>query len=162
MARLATTGMATPLALSATGSGAEPARHSDVVAGGYTVVPGDGTAHFGLALSNEPPVCTAGYGGTRRTNPSQTRNLPPVNTAARCTLPRGSAASVRGEQNAPGPGGSTNSTVPLAFGDQPVAPGAAASLGTAEPEVSVPLPPSTTSEQGGDPSWLWIMKEAAR
>jgi phospholipid/cholesterol/gamma-HCH transport system substrate-binding protein len=134
--------------------------YPDVVAGGYTVVPGDGTAHFGLAMAHDPPVCTQGYGATRRTNPSQTRGLPPVNTAARCTLPRGSAASVRGAQNAPGPSGSTNSTLPLAFGDQPVAPGMAASLGLAAPEVSVPLPP--TGGESGDPSWLWIMKEAAR
>jgi phospholipid/cholesterol/gamma-HCH transport system substrate-binding protein len=134
--------------------------YPDVVAGGYTVVPGDGTAHFGLAMSNDPPDCTRGYEGTRRTDPSQTRAMPPVNTAARCALPRGSASSVRGAQNAPGPAGSTNSSVPLAFGDQPVPPGAAASLGSAEPEVSVPLPPP--AGQGGDPSWLWMMKEAAR
>jgi phospholipid/cholesterol/gamma-HCH transport system substrate-binding protein len=138
--------------------------YPDVVAGGYTVVPGDGTAHFGLALAHDPPDCTRGYGGTQRTNPSQTRGLPPVNTAARCTLPRGSASSVRGAQNAPGPAGSTSSSIPLAFGDQPVSPGLAGSLGTAEPEVSVPLPPSSDQGegQGADPSWLWIMKEAAR
>jgi phospholipid/cholesterol/gamma-HCH transport system substrate-binding protein len=35
----------------------------------------------------------------------------------------------------------------------------AASLGTATPQVSVPLPPGG---EGGDSSWLWIMKEAAR
>jgi phospholipid/cholesterol/gamma-HCH transport system substrate-binding protein len=136
--------------------------YPDVVAGGYTVVPGDGTAHFGLAMAQDPPDCTQGYGGTKRTDPSQTTGLPPVNTAARCTLPRGSAASVRGAQNAPGPssGGSTNSDLPLAFGDQPVSPGMAASLSTAAPEVSVPLPPA--GGERTDPSWLWIMKEAAR
>jgi phospholipid/cholesterol/gamma-HCH transport system substrate-binding protein len=133
--------------------------YPDVVAGGYTVVPGDGTAHFGLALAQNPPVCTQGYGGTKRTDPSQTTNLPPVNTSARCTAPRGSATSVRGAQNAPGPSRSTNSTVPLAFGDQPVSPGLAASLGKATPQVSVPLPPGG---EGDDSSWLWIMKEAAR
>ena len=41
--------------------------YPDVVAGGYTVVPGDGTAHFGVQLTNEPPVCTRGYGGTQKT-----------------------------------------------------------------------------------------------
>jgi phospholipid/cholesterol/gamma-HCH transport system substrate-binding protein len=135
--------------------------YPDVVAGGYTVVPGDGTAHFGLALSNNPPDCTQGYGGTRRTNPSQVTGLPPLNTSARCTLPRGSASSVRGAQNAPGPSGSTNSTVPLAFGDQPISPGMADSLGmSVTPQVSVPLPPSGGGNS--DPSWLWIMKEAAQ
>ena len=135
--------------------------YPDVVAGGYTVVPGDGTAHFGLALAQEPPVCKAGYGGTRRTNPKTTTNLPPVNTSARCTAPRGSGTTVRGAQNAPGPsGGSSNATVPLAFGGQPVSPGMAASLGMTTPQVTVPvLPPG---DAGSDPSWLWIMKEAAR
>ena len=135
--------------------------YPDVVAGGYTVVPGDGTAHFGLALAHDPPVCTQGYGGTRRTNPRTTSDLPPVNTSARCTAPRGSGTTVRGAQNAPGPSGRTaNATVPLAFGDQPVSPGMAASLGMTTPQVAVPLPPG----RGGssDPSWLWIMKEAAR
>jgi phospholipid/cholesterol/gamma-HCH transport system substrate-binding protein len=138
--------------------------YPDVVAGGYTVVPGDGTAHFGLALSQDPPVCTRGYEGTHRTDPAQTTHLPPVNTSARCALPRGSSSSVRGAQNAPGPdsrpaGSSARATIPLALGDQPVPPGMVASLGMATPQVSVPLPPSGG---GSDSSWLWIMKEAAR
>ena len=131
--------------------------YPDVVAGGYTVVPGDGTAHFGLALANDPPVCTQGYQGTKRRSPSATSDAK-ANTAARCTAARGSGVSVRGAQNAPGPSSSTNSTVPFAFGDQPVSPGMAASLGTMTPQVSVPLPPGG---EGGE-SWLWIMKEAAR
>ncbi|HEV7195484.1 MAG TPA: MlaD family protein [Pedococcus sp.] len=132
--------------------------YPDVVAGGYTVVPGDGSAHFGLAMAQNPPVCTQGYGGTVHRSPQDT-SRGTTNTAARCTLPRGSAASVRGAQNAPGPSGSPNSTMPLAFGDQPVSPGLAASLGMATPQVSVPLPP--TGGESGDSSWLWIMKEAA-
>jgi phospholipid/cholesterol/gamma-HCH transport system substrate-binding protein len=134
--------------------------YPDVVAGGYTVVPGDGTAHFGLALAHDPPVCTRGYGGTQRTDPSKLSGLPKVNTAARCTLPRGSTASVRGAQNAPGPSRSTNASMPLAFGGQPVSPGMAASLGRTTPHVSVPQPPS--GGDGNEASWLWIMKEAAR
>jgi phospholipid/cholesterol/gamma-HCH transport system substrate-binding protein len=137
--------------------------YPDVVAGGYTVVPGDGTAHFGLALAHDPPVCTQGYEGTTRRSAQDTSAARP-NTGARCTAPRGSATSVRGAQNAPGPssarGSGTNSTLPLAFGDQPVSPGMAASLGMTPAQVSVPLPPS--GGDGGDSSWLWIMKEAAR
>ncbi|HET6694621.1 MAG TPA: MCE family protein, partial [Pedococcus sp.] len=136
--------------------------YPDVIAGGYTVVPGDGTAHFGLALSEEPKVCKQGYEGTTRTDPNQTSSLPPLNTGARCTLPRGSSSAVRGAQNAPGPArsGSSNSSVPLAIGGQPVSPGASASLGMAAPDVSVPLPPSGGEQS--EPSWLWIMKEAAQ
>ena len=136
--------------------------YPDVVAGGYTVVPGDGTAHFGLVLSQDPAVCTRGYEGTKRTDPNQTTNLPPVNTGARCALPRGSSSDVRGAQNAPGPSGSqsSRSAVPLAIAGQPVSPGTAASLGTAAPDVSVPLPPTGGGQD--EPSWLWMMKEAAR
>ena len=133
--------------------------YPDVVAGGYTVVPGDGSAHFGLALAHDPPVCTQGYQGTKRRSPSVTTDAK-ANTAARCTAARGSGTSVRGAQNAPGPSSSTNSTVPFAFGDQPVSPGLAASLGMTTPQVSVPLPPS--GGESSESSWLWIMKEAAR
>ncbi|SER82463.1 phospholipid/cholesterol/gamma-HCH transport system substrate-binding protein [Pedococcus cremeus] len=136
--------------------------YPDVIAGGYTVVPGDGTAHFGLVLSQDPAVCKRGYEGTKRTDPNQTTKLPPVNTGARCALPRGSSSTVRGAQNAPGPSGSqsSRSAVPLAIAGQPVSPGTAASLGTAAPDVSVPLPPTGGGQD--EPSWLWMMKEAAR
>ena len=79
--------------------------YPDVVRGGYTVVPGDGTAHFGLQLNvNNPPSCTKGYGDTQRTDPQQTTGLPPLNTGARCAEPRGSATSVRGRaERAPTP-----------------------------------------------------------
>ncbi|MEU6651448.1 MlaD family protein [Streptomyces sp. NPDC046900] len=72
-----------------------------VVAGGYTVLPGDGTTHFGLVVNvDDPPPCTQGY-GTRRRDPSDTSTRA-ADTGARCTAPRGSATSVRGAQNAPG------------------------------------------------------------
>jgi phospholipid/cholesterol/gamma-HCH transport system substrate-binding protein len=77
--------------------------YPDTVAGAYTVLPGDGTAHFGLVLNlNDPPACLAGYGGTRRTDPAQTTDLPALNTAASCAAPSGSATDVRGAQHAPG------------------------------------------------------------
>ena len=42
-------------------------------AGGFTVAPGDGTAHFGLVVNvNDPPVCTTGYGGTTVRKPNDT------------------------------------------------------------------------------------------
>ncbi|MGC9541174.1 MCE family protein [Streptomyces sp. UG1] len=72
-----------------------------MVAGSYTVVPGDGTTHFGMVLNaDDPPACKQGYGTPRR-DPSDTSTREP-NTQARCTLPRGSESSVRGAQNAPG------------------------------------------------------------
>jgi phospholipid/cholesterol/gamma-HCH transport system substrate-binding protein len=76
--------------------------YPDTVAGSFTVLPGDGTAHFGLVLNlDDPPACLHGYGGTRRTDPDQTTNLPPLNTAARCAEPPGSSTDVRGAQHAP-------------------------------------------------------------
>lgn len=86
-----------------------------VVTGGYTVVPGDGTAHFGLALSSEPPACERGYEGTERTDPNRTANLPPLNTGAQCAEPRGSTVTVRGAQNAPHPRPGAASRVPASY-----------------------------------------------
>ncbi|MFE9193512.1 MCE family protein [Micromonospora sp. NPDC007208] len=59
------------------------------VAGGFTVTPGDGTAHLGLVLNvDDPPSCV--YGGGRTT----------------CDAgERAAGASVRGAANAPRPGG---------------------------------------------------------
>ena len=144
--------------------------YPDVVAGGYTVVPGDGTAHFGLVLNvNDPKACTAGYGGTHRIGPDQTTHLPPVNSAARCTLPPGSAASVRGAQNAPagrsGSGASSPSSYPLALGRTPVplgdpgVTGGSPSPASPLPVVSMPTAPAGATGAG---RWVWIMTGAAR
>jgi phospholipid/cholesterol/gamma-HCH transport system substrate-binding protein len=144
--------------------------YPDVVAGGYTVVPGDGTAHFGLVLNvNDPQACTAGYGGTQRIGPDQSTNLPPVNTGARCTLPRGSSSSVRGAQNAPpgtaGAGSSSPSSYPLALSETPVPLGNPAvtsdghdSAGST-PVISMPTAPAGAV---GTARWIWLMTGAAR
>jgi phospholipid/cholesterol/gamma-HCH transport system substrate-binding protein len=64
-----------------------------VVAGGFTVTPGDGTAHFGLVLNvNDPPPCT--YGRTPRCSSADEAR----------------GASVRGANNAPRPGGAAPPT----------------------------------------------------
>jgi phospholipid/cholesterol/gamma-HCH transport system substrate-binding protein len=72
-----------------------------VVGGGFTVAPGDGSAHFGLALNVfDPMPCTVGYEGTK-IRPGSDTSPTPLNTQAYCALARGSATSVRGSQNAP-------------------------------------------------------------
>ncbi len=76
--------------------------YPDNVAGGYTVVPGDGTSHFGLVLNSDPPSCKKGYEGTDQRTPAATSDVP-ANTDAHCAEPRGSKTSVRGAQNAPAP-----------------------------------------------------------
>jgi phospholipid/cholesterol/gamma-HCH transport system substrate-binding protein len=138
--------------------------YPDVVAGGYTVVPGDGTAHFGLSMAHDPEVCTQGYEGTTWTDPHRTTNLPPVNRGARCTLPRGSASTVRGAQNAPGPSSrsssqAANASFPLAYAGQPVPLGNRTVAGLQAARVATPLPPEGA---GGVDTWLWMMRHAAR
>ncbi|MBT2443580.1 MCE family protein [Streptomyces sp. ISL-36] len=72
-----------------------------VVEGSYTVVPGDGTTHFGLVVNaDDPPPCRQGY-GTQRRDPADTSDRP-ADTGAHCAAPRGGPTSVRGAQNAPG------------------------------------------------------------
>ncbi|PRY57507.1 phospholipid/cholesterol/gamma-HCH transport system substrate-binding protein [Knoellia remsis] len=133
--------------------------YPEVVIGGYTVVPGDGTAHFGMQLAEQPPTCTKGYEGTKKTDPNQTTNLPPLNTKAGCTLPRGSASNVRGAQNAPAPRSGVASSYPVAMGGQMVPLGNKA-VSEGMPLVSTPLAP--TGGASGADSWSWIMEEAAR
>ena len=59
------------------------------VAGGFTVTPGDGTAHLGLVVNaGDPPSCVYQGGGTRCSGRD-----------------RAAGASVRGAGNAPRPGG---------------------------------------------------------
>lgn len=76
--------------------------YPSAVAGGFTVTPGDGTAHFGLVVNvDDPPSCQAGYGGTAVRKPSQTGPAK-VNTSARCSLPLSSTTEIRGAEHAPG------------------------------------------------------------
>ncbi|MFC7487526.1 MCE family protein [Knoellia sp. CPCC 206453] len=129
------------------------------VAGGFTVVPGDGTAHFGLQTAHDPAACTKGYEGTQKTDPNRTGNLPPTNTKAGCTLPRGSASNVRGAQNAPRPRSGVASSHPLAMANQMMPLGNAAAA-EGSPQVFAPQAP--TGGAAGADSWSWIMQEAAR
>ncbi|MER6596569.1 hypothetical protein ABT214_32900, partial [Micromonospora purpureochromogenes] len=70
------------------------------VAGGFTVTPGDGTAHLGLVVNlDDPPSCVYRGGGTR------------------CgAAERAAGASVRGAANAPRPGGREPAPAPGASG----------------------------------------------
>ncbi|MER6125580.1 MlaD family protein [Streptomyces sp. NPDC001795] len=124
-----------------------------VVAGSYTVVPGDGTTHFGLVVNaDDPPPCTQGY-GTGRRDPADTSTRP-ANTAARCTAPRGSRTSVRGAQNAPGASAASSG-------------GQAAYVTPYDPETGTATGPdgtpveigSTGGEQTvfGKESWQWLL-----
>jgi phospholipid/cholesterol/gamma-HCH transport system substrate-binding protein len=72
-----------------------------VAGGSYAVVPGDGTAHFGLAVNLfDPPPCTKGYESTTKRAGNVTTPSAP-NDQAYCAEPTGSPIDVRGAQNAP-------------------------------------------------------------
>jgi phospholipid/cholesterol/gamma-HCH transport system substrate-binding protein len=142
--------------------------YPDNLAGGYTVVPGDGTSHFGLVLNaSDPPVCTQGYGGTVKRTPQDTSDRP-ANTEARCTLPRGSASSVRGAQNAPAPSGRSARTVPGGTNQdetgRPVSPsyltGYDPTSGLAIGAGNAPLVLGSAGGQHeafGEDSWRWLL-----
>jgi phospholipid/cholesterol/gamma-HCH transport system substrate-binding protein len=70
-----------------------------------TVVPGDGTAHLGLALNIFDPLpCAKGYEATPRRAGNQVADNT-VNAQAYCAEPPGSPIDVRGAQNVPHAGG---------------------------------------------------------
>jgi phospholipid/cholesterol/gamma-HCH transport system substrate-binding protein len=128
-----------------------------VVAGSYTVIPGDGTTHFGMvAGQDDPPPCRQGY-GTQRRDPADTSDRP-ADTGARCTAPRGAATSVRGAQNAPGPSGgsrSGRSADPAAY-ITPYDPETGTATGPDGTPVEIG---STGGEQSvfGKDSWQWLL-----
>ncbi|WP_405873903.1 MCE family protein [Streptomyces sp. NBC_00005] len=125
-----------------------------LVAGSYTVVPGDGTTHFGLVVNaDDPPPCTQGYGTTWR-DPADTSTRK-ANTDARCTAPRGSKTSVRGAQNAPGASATSGGTNQTAY-VTPYDP----ETGTATGPDGRPVEIGSTGGQQavfGKESWQWLL-----
>lgn len=121
-----------------------------VVSGGFTVTPGDGTAHFGLVLNvNNPPSCV--YSGT-----------------VGCTAAdEARGASVRGAGNAPRPGG--DPAPPTAAGPttDPAAPQTAGTVAGYDPASGVALGPDGTPllfgatggqyQLAGDQSWKQLL-----
>ncbi|MEU5884810.1 MlaD family protein [Spirillospora sp. NPDC047279] len=62
----------------------------------------NGKLNFGMVTTFFQPLpCTQGYGGTRYRNGLDVSAGPPLNTAARCTMPASSGVNVRGAANAP-------------------------------------------------------------
>ena len=101
-----------------------------------TVVPGDGTAHLGLALNVfNPPVCTQGYAGTNRRPGNATSKASP-NVNAYCATPPSTGIDVRGAENAP-------------FGGRPQAPAQPGQSGGAGGDGGAQ---GTGSTSGGGPT----------
>ncbi len=114
--------------------------YPNVIAGGFTVVPGDGTTHFGLVLQNNPPPCQAGYQTTKKRAPADVTHRTP-NLAAYCAEKRGSPTDVRGAQNEPRPPGvapfPNDGSNPNGTGASP--PPAASSASQAQQGTSSPM-----------------------
>jgi phospholipid/cholesterol/gamma-HCH transport system substrate-binding protein len=111
----------------------------------YTVVPGDGTAHLGLVLSNlfDPPPCTRGYEGTDR-RPGSDVSDAPFNRKAYCAEPPGSPIDVRGAQNIP------RAKTPMPAADAPSGPprgGVPAGSAPVIPDRVGSLPPLSSLTQ---------------
>ncbi|MER7562938.1 MlaD family protein [Streptomyces sp. NPDC097941] len=125
-----------------------------LVAGSYTVVPGDGTTHFGLVVNaDDPPPCTQGYGTTRR-DPSATSTRE-ANTDARCTAPRGSKTSVRGAQNAPGASTTSGGANQAAY-VTPYDPETGTTTGPDGRPVEIGSTGGQQAVFGGE-SWQWLL-----
>jgi phospholipid/cholesterol/gamma-HCH transport system substrate-binding protein len=78
--------------------------YPNVVAGGFTVVPGDGTTHFGLVDESEPPICKVGYEDTDEREPEDLTLRTP-NLLAGCAQPPEGPSAIRGARNTPIPPG---------------------------------------------------------
>jgi phospholipid/cholesterol/gamma-HCH transport system substrate-binding protein len=124
-----------------------------VISQGYTTVPGDGTAHFGLVLNvNNPAPCI--YDNTQRV-PQDTSHRP-ANTHVACNAPRGSATDVRGAQNAPSAGGAGGASAALSSYVTGTDPATGAALGPDGKTVEI----STNGDEAnllGKDSWQWML-----
>ena len=121
-----------------------------VVSGGYTVVPGDGTAHFGLVEETSPKSCE--YDNPRR-SPNETSDTPAKTRNARCTAPP-PGGQVRGSANAPGPSNGSASRTPSYLG------GYDAQTGTVLGTDGRPLVMGSRGGQEqmfGEDSWQWLL-----
>ncbi len=72
--------------------------YPNTVAGGFTVTPGDGTAHFGFVTDSDPPVCRQGYESTDKRPPADTTLRTP-NLNAYCAETGKGPTNIRGSRN---------------------------------------------------------------
>lgn len=159
--------------------------YPNVVAGGFTVTPGDGTAHFGLATTKAPPPCRGrGYQPVPvPPNFFETSNKPAYLNAY-CDQPKGSTVNVRGAGNDPRAEGLPPFPQDTAAGNQPFGSKASLFAGTAGTDGFTTMPadydPSTghtTTADGkqyvvsstagaaavfGSDSWEWLLLDPLR
>lgn len=128
-----------------------------LVAGSYTVVPGDGTTHFGLVVNaDDPPPCTQGtarHGATPRT-PARARRTP--THAAR---PRAEARRRYGRAERPGASAASGDANQAAYVTPYITP-YDPETGTATGPDGRPVEIGSTGGQQamfGKESWQWLL-----
>jgi phospholipid/cholesterol/gamma-HCH transport system substrate-binding protein len=121
------------------------------VGGGFTVAPGDGTAHLGLVVNaNNPPACNYSQSGTQDCTPAE----------------RSSGSGVRSAANAPRAGSGGSSSPPS--GSLAAPPGSTGpTVAGFDPATGVVLSPDGTPLQfggtggqyalAGDKSWIQLL-----
>jgi len=132
-----------------------------VVEGGYTVVAKDPVsglydAHFGMVMTNDPPVCRHGYESTPKRPPQDLSEIP-LNTAAHCAEPQ-AESNARGAQNAPPP---RNRAAPASLNAAPVVATYDPKTGRLRPAEEDPMADVVSSGSGasllGKDSWKWLL-----
>lgn len=125
-----------------------------VVEGGFTVVsrdPGSGNydAHFGMVLTNDPPVCHQGYESTD-TRPPQDGENRAMNSSARCAEPA-TRSNARGAQNAPRAGAAYRAPAVAAYDPE------TGEVTWGEREAArLESAGSVAPQSFGEESWKWL------
>lgn len=154
--------------------------YPNVVAGGFTVTPGDGTAHFGLATSQSPGVCGtrdldfsepgvdgSGYNDSNRPYGQVSAQTPDLGVFCRPEAAERTGSVVRGAGNAPRPPG----LAPFRGGSPDRSPrppaGNSIALGDYDPRTGQAIGPAGQrltigSSAGaaralGSGSWQWLL-----
>jgi phospholipid/cholesterol/gamma-HCH transport system substrate-binding protein len=129
-----------------------------VVAGGFTVVPGDGTAHFGLVVDQGNPPCQYQQTGQSTCTPGERANGSGARSSA--TAPRPGGADPRpAPLGGPSPGGSRDAATASAPPGTPVA-GYDPATGLVLGPDGLPLQFGGTGGQdqlAGDQSWKQLL-----
>lgn len=124
-----------------------------VVEGGFSVlgkdpVTGLHDAHFGMVLTEEPPVCNAGYETTQQRAPQNLEEIP-LNTAAHCAEPQ-HQSNARGAQHHPAPLNRAPVVAEYDLANRTVTP---ADAGT----IDDPVPSADAGQLTGEESWKWLL-----
>jgi phospholipid/cholesterol/gamma-HCH transport system substrate-binding protein len=124
-----------------------------VVEGGFSVlgkdpVTGLHDAHFGMVLTEQPPVCNAGYETTQQRAPQNLEEIP-LNTAAHCAEPQ-HQSNARGAQHHPAPLNRAPVVAEYDLANRTVTPADAST-------IDDPVPSADAAQLTGEESWKWLL-----